>query len=71
MTSPLGDLACRAASAVGASLAGVDILPAKDGRLFGIEVNAVPGWRSLAAVTGNDIAAEVLWLIDNQHLSRL
>ncbi len=60
VTSELAELAHRAANAVGAPLAGVDLLPARDGRLLAIEVNAVPGWRALAEVTGVDVAAKVL-----------
>lgn len=57
------DMALQAAVAVGAPLAGVDLLPGTDGQLYAIEVNAVPGWRALARVTGIDIAAELLaWL---------
>jgi ribosomal protein S6--L-glutamate ligase len=53
-------LAVRAAEAVGCPVAGVDLLPGPGGELFVIEVNAVPGWRALAPVTGIDIAAEVV-----------
>jgi ribosomal protein S6--L-glutamate ligase len=53
-------LALRAAEAVGALMAGVDLLPDPDGRLLVIEVNAVPGWRALAAATRIDVASEVL-----------
>lgn len=53
-------MAIRAARAVGARVAGVDFLPGKNGDMYAIEVNAVPGWRALAEVTGRDIAAEVL-----------
>ncbi|MGI9457647.1 MAG: ATP-grasp domain-containing protein [Aeoliella sp.] len=57
------DLACRAAEAVSAPLAGVDLLPGRDGRLYAVEVNAVPGWRALARATGEDVAEVVLnWL---------
>jgi ribosomal protein S6--L-glutamate ligase len=52
--------ALRAARAVGARLAGVDILPGADGTSYVIEVNAVPGWRALAAATGKDVAAAIL-----------
>jgi ribosomal protein S6--L-glutamate ligase len=60
VTVELAQLARRAAAAVGASVAGVDLLPGSDGRLYAIEVNAVPGWRALAGVTGVDVAARVL-----------
>ncbi len=60
----LADLARRAAAAVGAPLAGVDILPGRDGTLYVIEVNAVPGWKALAATTGVDVARLVLDLVE-------
>jgi ribosomal protein S6--L-glutamate ligase len=54
-------LALRAAQAVGARMAGIDLLPDLDtGRLVVIEVNAVPGWRALSEATGVDVAAEIL-----------
>jgi RimK family alpha-L-glutamate ligase len=53
-------LARRAATAVGAPIAGVDLLPGRDGNVYAIEVNAVPGWQALGRVTGVDIASEVL-----------
>ena len=56
----LAALARHAAAAVGATLAGVDVLPACDGRLVVLEVNAVPGWRALAQVADVDVAALVL-----------
>jgi ribosomal protein S6--L-glutamate ligase len=54
------DLALRASEAVQALMAGVDLLPGADGKMYVLEVNAVPGWRALASVTGMDIAKEVL-----------
>jgi ribosomal protein S6--L-glutamate ligase len=60
---PLDDwvaIARRAADVIGASIAGVDLLPGRDGRINVIEVNAVPGWRALAAAHGRDVAAMVL-----------
>jgi ribosomal protein S6--L-glutamate ligase len=56
----------RAAEVVGASIAGVDLLPGRDGRIYVIEVNAVPGWRALATALKKDVAAMVL-----DHLSLL
>jgi ribosomal protein S6--L-glutamate ligase len=53
-------LARRAADAVGAPWAGVDLLPARDGRLYVLEVNAVPGWKGLAATLQLDVAALAL-----------
>lgn len=53
-------LAVRAAAAVGAQVAGVDLLPGPGGELYILEVNAVPGWRALAPLTGVDIAAMLL-----------
>jgi ribosomal protein S6--L-glutamate ligase len=54
------DMARRAAAAVGAPIAGVDMLPGRDGRLYCLEVNAVPGWKGLAKAVGVDVAALVL-----------
>ncbi len=52
-------LAHRAAAAVGASLAGVDLLPATDGRMLVLEVNAVPGWRGIEGVVGESVGHAV------------
>jgi ribosomal protein S6--L-glutamate ligase len=60
LTSEQTELALRAAEATGCPVAGVDLLPDADGRLFVIEVNAVPGWRALAAATGVDVAKDVV-----------
>jgi ribosomal protein S6--L-glutamate ligase len=60
LTAELVDLARRAAAAVQAPLAGVDLLPGRDGRLYAIEVNAVPGWQALSRTLGVDIARAVL-----------
>ena len=54
-----GDLARRAAATLGAEVAGVDLLPATDGRLLILEVNGVPGWRGLEAATGVDVSGRV------------
>jgi ribosomal protein S6--L-glutamate ligase len=56
----LAAVARRAAAAVGASLAGVDVLPSRGGKVYTLEVNAVPGWRALQLATGEDVAALVI-----------
>jgi ribosomal protein S6--L-glutamate ligase len=54
-------LAVRAAEALGAVVAGVDLMEDEaTGRMVVLEVNAVPGWRALSRVTGLDVAAEIL-----------
>jgi ribosomal protein S6--L-glutamate ligase len=53
------DLAVRAARCLGTDVAGVDLLPATDGRVLVLEVNGVPGWRALESATGQDITAAV------------
>lgn len=55
-----GELARRAAEACEAVVAGVDLLPTPDGSWRVLEVNAVPGWRALAPITGIDIASEIV-----------
>jgi RimK family alpha-L-glutamate ligase len=53
------EMAVRAAHAVGAGYAGVDLLPAEDGTVYALEVNAIPGWRGLQEATGIDVADEI------------
>ena len=55
-----GDLAIRAAAAVGADYAGVDLLPGCDGGAFVLEVNGIPGWQGLQAATTIDVAAAIV-----------
>jgi RimK family alpha-L-glutamate ligase len=50
------DVAVRAAAAVGAAFAGVDVLYDGDGRLSVLEVNSMPAWSGLQKVTSCDIA---------------
>jgi RimK family alpha-L-glutamate ligase len=55
----------RAAAALGADYAGVDLLRAADGREYVIEVNGIPGWRGVEEATGVDVAAALV-----EHLER-
>lgn len=51
----------KTANLMGGILLGMDFIYDLEGRLFLLEVNGVPGWRALSAVTGIDVAAE--WLL--------
>ncbi len=55
-------LAQRAAQAIGAWVAGVDLACSAQGQWFVLEVNAVPGWQALAQTLQVDVALEVLQL---------
>jgi RimK family alpha-L-glutamate ligase len=63
-------LAVRAAAALGAAMAGVDLLPGPEGEWYVLEVNAVPGWRALAPVTGVDVAAAVVDFLVHDYPAR-
>jgi RimK family alpha-L-glutamate ligase len=63
-------LAVRAAAALGAVIAGVDLLPGPSGEWYVLEVNAVPGWRALAPVTGIDVAAAIVDFLLQQSRGR-
>lgn len=52
-------VAVRAAAAVDADCAGVDLLRDHEGRLWVLEVNSMPGWRGLQGVVGHNIAGRV------------
>ncbi|MFL5576850.1 MAG: RimK family alpha-L-glutamate ligase [Gemmatimonadaceae bacterium] len=54
------ELAVRAARAVGADYAGVDLLPASDGTVYVLEVNGIPGWSGLQEATGVDVAGAIV-----------
>jgi ribosomal protein S6--L-glutamate ligase len=60
------EMARRAADAIGAPVAGVDLLPGRDGALHAIEVNAVPGWQALSRVLQVDVARHVLEFVRSQ-----
>lgn len=53
-------LAVRAAAAVGADYAGVDLLAGRDGTIYVLEVNGIPGWKGLQEATGLDVAARLV-----------
>ena len=53
-------LALSAAAAIGADYAGVDLLPSRDGTVFVLEVNGIPGWQGLKQATGVDVAGAIV-----------
>ncbi|QEH37339.1 Alpha-aminoadipate--LysW ligase LysX [Aquisphaera giovannonii] len=60
-------LALAAAQAIGAEVAGVDLVEDLDrDELVVLEVNAVPGWKALSAVTKVDAAAAILEALRDQ-----
>jgi len=54
------ELAVCAADVVGADYAGVDVLPDRDGTVYVLEVNAIPGWRGLQTATRTDVAGAIV-----------
>src|SRR5262249_12666582 len=61
-------LAIRAAAAIGADYAGVDLLPSSDGAVFVLEVNGIPGWQGLQQATGIDVAGAIVeHLVDRKR----
>jgi glutathione synthase/RimK-type ligase-like ATP-grasp enzyme len=56
----LASLAIRAAAAVGAAYAGVDLLTSTDGTVYVLEVNGIPGWKGLQEATGVDVAGTLV-----------
>lgn len=67
-------LAVRAAAAIGADYAGVDLLPSRDGEVFVLEVNGIPGWEGLQTATGLDVAGAIVEQVEarvhGEHGSR-
>jgi RimK family alpha-L-glutamate ligase len=61
------ELCLRAAAALGADYAGVDLLRAADGRDYVIEVNAIPGWHGVEAATGVDVAAALVEHLESRQ----
>ena len=56
----LQQLAVRAAQAVGAEYAGVDLLQSRDREVFVLEVNGIPGWQGLQEASGIDVGGAVV-----------
>jgi RimK family alpha-L-glutamate ligase len=66
LTDEWEQFAVRAAAAVGADYAGVDLLPSRDGAVFVLEVNGIPGWRGLQEATGLDVAGAIVHRLEDR-----
>lgn len=60
-------LAVRAAAAVGADYAGVDLLADRNGTMYVLEVNGIPGWKGLQEATGIDVAGRLLDFVATRY----
>jgi RimK family alpha-L-glutamate ligase len=67
VTDEQEELARQAAKAVGAPVAGVDLLPGPAGEWYVLEVNAVPGWRALAPVIQLDVATALVRFLADEY----
>ena len=63
-------LAVRAADAIGADYAGVDLLPSRDGEVYVLEVNGIPGWEGLQKATGLDVARAIVEQVERRLRDR-
>lgn len=64
------EMALRAAQAVAADYAGIDLLEAEDGRLLVTEVNGIPGWSALQGTTATDIAGAIVGVVRDRLRGR-
>ena len=62
----LREMSVRAARALGAVYAGVDLLAIGNGKYTLIEVNGIPGWQKLKTATGVDVADQLVDYILNE-----
>jgi RimK family alpha-L-glutamate ligase len=60
LNAEMEDLALRAVRLLQLDYAGVDLMPAEDGRTYVIEINSIPGWRGLQKTIGQSIAERII-----------
>ena len=60
LSAEMEDLALRAVRLLQLDYAGVDLMPAENGRTYVLEINSIPGWRGLQKTTGQSIAARII-----------
>lgn len=66
LTPEQEDWSLRAAAAVGAPLAGIDLLYDRHGQGYVIEVNGVPGWQAFRRTTGVNVAVRIIEYLENR-----
>ncbi len=65
LTTEQEELCLEAVRVVGTDYAGVDLLPAGDGRQYLLEVNSVPGWKGLQSTSPINIAKEIVAYLES------
>jgi RimK family alpha-L-glutamate ligase len=60
LTHEMKTLAVRATREIGLDYAGVDLLPAENGKTYVVEINSIPGWRGLQKTTDSSIADRII-----------
>jgi RimK family alpha-L-glutamate ligase len=60
LSAEVAGLAVRAARFLKLDYAGVDLMPAEDGKTYVIEINSIPGWRGLQKITEQSIADRII-----------
>ena len=45
----------------------MDLLPSRDGKVYVLEVNAIPGWQGLQHATGVDVAGAIVDRMEKYH----
>lgn len=60
LSADMEELALESVRLLELDYAGVDLLPAENGRTYVIEVNSIPGWRGLQRTTDIPIAGRIL-----------
>ena len=65
------EYALKAADAVGAEIAGIDLLYDSNGRCYVIEVNAVPGWQAFNRANQVDVASMLIAELESMVETRL
>jgi len=60
LSADMKELAVKGARLIGLDYAGVDILPAENGKNYLIEINSIPGWRGLQKTTHLKIAELII-----------